>query len=296
MARIKRNPIEAELDRLFVQSLFQKAGTEISGADVTKLLNSRRAASARETAIALGESEEDAEAAAQEAKLARQTVGRDIRIVHARIRRGADGRAAVFLDDQAEQCERDIEGTYRDDDLIRGDLERSRRETKTISRGPAPEVGQTGRPVEIVRSTSESAARAELWNSLGRNYDRRVKLRAELRSLAFGRDLLGEVEAEEQTFAQVVTGESDPRKARTAALDAYAKEIDYLSRIEHLEIGPTSPELARMQRLRLQRHASRVRMIREFVDLSGDGEGAGRFEIRVLRIKTDGGPPKEAAG
>ena len=282
MSAPKRSRIAIEADRAFLFDLMRKSPPNFTITKVAEVLNARREQQALETAQAMGEDESACLAIAKEERLSFGTVSRDIQTVQSRIRLSTDSSAAILLDEQMAMCLRDIEDTYDDDDEIRTDLERSRSEKKTVTKGTA---GPSGSDItNVIRTTGESAGRAALWNAIIRNRNARGELRAEMRLLQFGRAHAQLASQERTSFASAVTGETDPAKAREIALEALGQEIDWLAKVEALDIGPSSQEISAMHRGRLASSTHRLRMIREFVEVAvGDGEKDG-FEFRVTRI------------
>ena len=134
MAGRLRGDVELEADRLFLLSLLQKGGTEISATQAAKILNGRRRDAARETALALGKTEEEAIAAGDAATLSVQSVRHDVRIALERLRSGSTAVSAVLLDDQIGEVREDLEATYRIDEEVWRDLERSRRPSSSRTR------------------------------------------------------------------------------------------------------------------------------------------------------------------
>ena len=290
-----RGDVELEADRLFLLGLLQKGGTEISATQAAKILNDRRRAAAHDTALALGKTEQEAEAAGAAATLSVQSVRRDVRIVLERLRDGSAAVSAVFIDDQITEVRVDLEATYRIDDEVWRDLERSRRLAWSRTTGRSSGSGPDAKviPEKLVRYAQDVAADAALYGVLQRNFRHRSDLRRELRALRYGRQWFPS-RGEEETFAQALTDLSDPAKARGAALALYARELETLYRAEALEIGAGSPELLAMERMRVQKLHTRARMIREYlplVDEEGRAEGRG-YELVVKRVGP-GAPAEE---
>lgn len=294
MAKTLRTEAEQEADRLWLMGLIQTGGADFSPIRAWELLNNRRGELARRAALAAGQSPEAAESAADDACLTVQSVRRDIRIVLARVRAAAEARAAVFLDDQLRSCQLEIEATFERDDEILSDLERSRRTRWTKTRGVAPGGGAPAAPVpvEIVSYREDEApGLAALYGRLAENSRLRMALRGEMRLLYFGRRGLA-VEDDQAptvgvaTFAQLVTRLSDPEKARDAAMQLFARELASLVSSESM---PVPAELAALERMRVQRSESRVRLLREFVRATapGDTEDGRTFEVHFERAGED---------
>lgn len=275
-----RSELELEADRLFVMVLCQQIGRGLKVPDVAKILNDRRAAAARQTAQAIGLSEEEAEAAAERAQLSLRTVQLDHQIVVRRLQEAQHAVGGVFLDDQIAEVRAEISASHDLDDRIHGEIERAHRMKARRTRGRRDDQGRP-QPDEVeVHERENLPAPAGLYRSLQENFRIRERLRAELRSLKFGRLWFPE-QGQEQTFAQALTDLQDPEEAREAALKLYSREIEALMRSEELPSFPGSAEIARAERLRVQRQAQRLRELRTFIDLAPAPDRPGAFELVV---------------
>lgn len=284
----KRTEAEAEADRVFLLGLFQRMGHDFSAVQATEILNSQRAAAAKATARAMGEDDEAIAAAGEAAKLSPQSVRRDLRVVLDRLRAGGLAAGAVWLDDQIADASRDYESTYRLEEQIVADLERSRTTQWTRTVGRPPKAGGDIQPQELVSYRQNGAGDAALWAQLIRLLERRGKLRAELLRLRVGRSMMPSETTPRTTFAQQLTKADTPEEARRIALDMYESELAALTDAEALEIGPMAPDLIRLQRERTQRSMARLTALRHYIALPERTEdGHGSYEIVVSRVGTD---------
>ena len=287
MAPRIRSETEAEADRLFILAALRSSGNnKIAVADLAKILNDSRSEKARALALAFGKTEEEADAAARGARLSERSIERDVSIVVSRLREAQTSAAAVMLDDQIEECRRDIEGTYALDEMAIADLERSRRRQKTKTIGRAQGEGKPPVAVEVVSEREEDLpGEAALYAVLQTNIERRIRLRTEMRTLRFGKQFLPAAEGAVTvaTFAQLQTGEESAKTARERAIDLYEREMASLGEAEKM-LGPVSPEIAALERLRIQRQQTRVRQLREFIHFTEPGEGGQKsYELAIVQ-------------
>lgn len=301
MAAQARNPTEIEADRLFILKLRREGGQRMKSiVQVARVLNERRAAAAKEFSLVMGRSPEEADADGQAARLSVQTVRRDLRVVDERIRKGADAAAAAWLDEQIDATQHDIERTYVIDEQVAEDLERSRSEVVTSTRG-VPGENDEGEVILVTkdvttRRRANGPARAELYQILVRNVELRMKLRAEMRTLRYGQAWFAN-RVEEATFSQTIVDLHDPDKARDAAVALYRREVEALVRSEKMEIGPMPAEILAAERHRVQRLATRVGAVKALIsagkpDLPPNAPGSGQrgsYELIVTRVSPGNG-------
>lgn len=286
MAPRIRSEVEAEADRVFILAALRASGNSpLTAAEIGAILNERRSETARALALATGKTAEEADAAALGARLSDRSIQRDINLVIDRLREASTSVAAVMLDDQIGQCHRDIEATYALDEMAIADLERSRRRQKTKTIGRSTGKGEKPVPVEIVSEREEDLpGEAAIYAVLQTNIERRIRLRTEMRTLRFGKQFLPTAAASAiETFAQVKTGEESAKTAREKAIDLYEKEIASLGEAERM-LGPVSPEIAALERLRIQKQQTKIRALREFVRLTEPSEdGRKSYEFAIIR-------------
>lgn len=300
MAAQTRNETEIEADRLFILTLRRQGGQAMNSVtQVARVLNEKRAAAAREFALALGKSDDEAEEAADAARLSVQTVRRDLRVVDERLRRASEATAAVWLDDQIADVQADIERTYEIDQQILDDLQRSRDEVHTQTEG-VPQGERNIRTTRVLtRRRASAPASADLYQALIRTMEYRGRLRGELLRLRYGRDWFAN-RVEERNFVQSIVDLDDPEKAREAAMALYRREVEALIRTEKMDIGPMPPEVVQAERLRVQRLAGRIGAVRALIaagkpDIPPNAPGSGSrgsngsYELVVTRVSPSSG-------
>lgn len=275
---------ERAADQLYLMALMQRGHPRMTVAEATAVLNQRRAKLAREKALALGKSPEEAETAGQLAELSRPSVTRDLQAVLKRLREATTAAGAVFLDEQIAAVRKDILASYRIDGEVWQDIEASRQIQWTRTTG-TPE-GKEVRPTGLVRHTQDAAADAALFAVLQRNFQRRQELRRELIQLEYGRQwAAGLDEPRHRLFVQRLGNLSDPEAARQAAVDLYTSELEAMAHADSM--GPAPAELATMERIRLERLRTRAQLLREVIPMTreggANGKPSGSYRILVER-------------
>lgn len=296
----KRSAVEAEADRLYLFSLLRpprgSAFAEPSISQLTAALNERRAAGARAYALATGKSADEADEAARRARLSELTVRRDVGLVLQRVRSAADTTAATFLDEQLAAVQEEIDGTHRTDEMIIEAWGRSLQRSWTRRRG-RPEVDESGEPLrdasgrprvqtlEILDHRGEEPGERGFIAELGANVDRRQRLRAEQRTLRFGREFIKSLaESQQQRAASAsASGELD----RDTLLLRLDEEHYALSHAEALGLATGLPGAATIERLRAQRKAEAVRRLRVYAELERGKRGADVVEM-IFEVQPNG--------
>ncbi len=288
MAAPKRNPVEIETDRFFLIELYRTAGSRgLTVPQATIVLNERRKDAARRSAQLRGDSPEEVVIAGEDAKLSRQSVQRDLGIVIGRLRDKAEGSAALFLDGQIEHCLLDIEATYERDYQIANDLEASRRRSVVITSDGKTTTHQETR-----------GADASLYSALGRCMDNRMRLRAEMRAIRFGKQFLPDGDREVETLTAQIAAVKDPEEARKLTVAMLTRELDQVCHADAMGVGVGGPDVARMHQARLATTRNRVDLLRTVIDLqkseTGGSGGKYLFEVEVVKPGNPDAPEVEA--
>lgn len=313
MARVVRNELERELDLIFLINLARTMGDEFNGTKATAMLNEMRRNVARQQALALGHDVTVAEESADAAELSPQSVRRQLRQAREHAQLTARLGMAALLDGQIADLQAELDDSYATSDMIREDIERSRRVTQRMTKGRfrAPEdqqahtaagnealallhesglagtvqgnriaelVGQTMsappvEPVDMVTVVKENAAAAALYSRLTAERQERRKLRQEMRELFYGREIVGNTHAGRETLTERLTGIDDPEQAQELAVRALTEELNVLVASEEIGVGPWTPEMIKVQRARTSDMLSRIRAVRELQGMTINSYG-----------------------
>lgn len=299
MAVVARNDHEREFCRLYISGLLQKGGRKTHAVEVWRLLNRRLVKNAKEAAQQAGKSPEEVAEAGEEAGISLQTVRADLRVLLGGAQEAWLAGAAVFLDDQLAQIVDDIEETYSLAEEIRDDLVRTRAAART--RGAQVRKMVEGREITVIEPTEvvrEPAAAATLYGRLIEVFRLRQKLRAEERTVRFGRLHVPdpeEGEEEERTLAEIVSEIDDPETARQACLRYLRREMKNLARAAKV---PLAGDMAQMNLARTRQMESELRTFREYVRLPPEQRGGKThrtFEVAFERHETRRLPAGESA-
>jgi hypothetical protein len=294
MAARKRSELERSEEIFFLVQLARAMGDEFGPTVAANILNERRAAAARETARALGASDDEAEQAARDAQLTPQQIGIDVRVAQERLQQATNVASALWIDDDIAEVSGQIAQLARLADMILEDLQASRsvRWTRTKGEKVTRKVKKPGQDKEVEESALEPTgmvthaedgpARAALYMVYLRNLDQQAKLRAERRQLRFGRQWFPE--QRQTSFTEALLQTEDPEAARKAALAMLARDIASLCRDEQFALAPATAQSIQAERLRLTAQAQRVRQLQEFVEVVSPADGPkGGVEVVVSR-------------
>lgn len=327
MAAVKRNPLEREVDVLYLVSAARKLGPDFTAAQAADMLNGVRAEVARQHALALGKSADEANEAAETAQLSVRTIRNDLRTARERAQEAGRMGMAALIDEQIAALQDDLEDSYRASTEIWQDIARSRRVKVTRTKGkfrrPAAQQTFTAkgeealalvhglgladsaegeRLVQIIADTMtatpvepedmeteirEGPATAALYGRLVAERAERRKIHERILELSCGRELVHSAEGRE-SLAQLATQISDPARAREAALEALTDELRFLLTSEYLDgVGPWTPQLIRSQRSRTADLVQRVKAVKELTAVAGTGDEPSSFTFRVVEFDPD---------
>lgn len=329
MARVVRTEIDRWQDLVFILNLKRTMGDKADGPTITRLLNEFRGGVARQTALEMGATAEEADAAAEAATLTVRAINYQIQQATKHAQKTARMTMGMLLDGQVADVQGDIEDSYRASESVWTDIERSRQITERVTRGRFPDddeaarldsagkqalrlIGELGvadtdqgrqligllgetmsapkvRPYEMTTLIKETAAASGLYARLPAERASRQKLRAEIRSIYFGREMFEAQEARQaarmKSLTQAAADAETPDAARDVAMTALTDELESLTMAQDVGAAPWAPEMMAMQRGRSQDLLQRIRAVREIKTVTKDEDGQSRgFTMRVVEL------------
>lgn len=197
----------------------------------------------------------------------------------------------IFGDEDPEELEQEIQELIDAADgaplASKGKIPQLRSRAKKMSLGVKAQGMQA---VEITEREDEMGGQPRFLEILSMNIMRRIELRQEERMLMFGREWARKVSKADQksavTFAKLLTGKKNAVDAEQAVLEAYQEELQQLVLAEEMELGPSTPAMLHMEKLRVQRQEQKLRELREYMKLNnGDGDGTKIIEVVFEKVE-----------
>lgn len=288
------------------------------------LLNDMRASLAHKQVIALGGSPEEAEQAATASQLTPRAISYQIKQATEHAQRAARMGMAMLLDTQVAEVQGELEDSYRASDSIWDDIVLSRKVTQRSTRGKFRDedgrrrvnengqealriIGQAGladreegqrlieligvtmsapqvEPADMVTVVRENAAQAALYTRLVGERSERRKLRAEIRSLFYGREVFEDQSRRRESLLQAVTDADSPDQAHSLAVRSIEDEMNSLVAAQEVSLAPWTPDMISVQRGRTADLLQRMRAVKEFQELSATGSDAKGFTFRIVEL------------
>lgn len=304
--RPKRHPAVQSDDAAYALSLAYKMGKGASNVAIAKLVNRRRHRRVYDEEIAAGTPHVDAEAIATASELSIASISRDLQVAWRELKQEVKVSAAMTLHQQIQAVADELHATYRLDEQIAAELERSRkvkweRSTKSFS-GPAPTKQKKSAPDRMHTNdtvySAEVAARADLFGRLQKNFELRIKLRDEERRLLVAAEILGSQIPADAPPKDLLMMLRDPERRGEAAAALYAREVALTTDAPLVTV--MAPELRTIALLQAEDRRRKLMALRDLYRFSpaeeGDGAGDVIFEMVFLESDGGGGLPEDPGG